>query len=141
VRKQRDALSIGILTASVALLGGGVMAAAPPAPDAWRFLADKHDADHDGKITREEYDRGKDAFARLDRDRDGVLTPADFEQKAGARNERPKLPNSGRPDAKVGATAPDFELERHSGAADDAKVKLSSFSGKTPVALVFGSFT
>ena len=39
---------------------------------------------------------------------------------------------------KVGDPAPDFELTRLDG---KGTVKLSSFKGKRPVALVFGSYT
>ena len=39
---------------------------------------------------------------------------------------------------KVGGLAPDFSLEPRGGGAP---VALSSFRGKTPVALVFGSYT
>ena len=45
---------------------------------------------------------------------------------------------------KVGTVAPDFELCRlkKDGTSDPKKkVKLSSFKGKKPVALVFGSYT
>jgi Ca2+-binding EF-hand superfamily protein len=58
--------------------------AAPPAParpdaaaEAWSFLAQRYDADGDGRIARAEYSRGDDLFARLDRDGDGAITPAD----------------------------------------------------------------
>lgn len=39
---------------------------------------------------------------------------------------------------KVGDLAPDFELTVRGG---EQKVKLSSFRGRKPVALVFGSYT
>ena len=39
---------------------------------------------------------------------------------------------------KVGETPPDFSLKR---AGSEEHVKLSSFKGKRPVALVFGSYT
>jgi hypothetical protein len=39
---------------------------------------------------------------------------------------------------EVGAAAPDFELDR---LAEKGKVKLSSFKGKKPVVLIFGSYT
>ena len=38
----------------------------------------------------------------------------------------------------VGETPPDFYLKR---VGSDEKVRLSSFSGKRPVALIFGSYT
>jgi len=39
---------------------------------------------------------------------------------------------------KVGDPAPDFELKRLKG---EGTVKLSSFQGKSPVVLIFGSYT
>lgn len=39
---------------------------------------------------------------------------------------------------KVGETPPDFSLKR---AGSEERVRLSSFKGKRPVALVFGSYT
>lgn len=48
------------------------------ASPAWLFLAEKYDADRDGRIVAAEYTRGADSFAQLDRDGDGVLTPVDF---------------------------------------------------------------
>ena len=47
----------------------------------------------------------------------------------------------GRPrngDLKVGDAAPDFDLKRLDG---KGTVKLSSFKGKQPVVLIFGSYT
>ncbi len=38
---------------------------------------------------------------------------------------------------KVGMAAPDFKLKR----SDGGEVRLSSFKGKRPVVLVFGSYT
>ncbi len=133
-------------------------------------LLRKYDADRDGKINRSEYPRTDAAFTNLDRNRDGSIDATDFEPTAGrargvgqARQPRPaKLP-------KVGEMAPDFELPLLSarakelptedkdgeaagkpaaegGAAKPGKapvetVKLSSFVGKKPVALIFGSYT
>jgi hypothetical protein len=45
----------------------------------WRWLADRCDANHDGKITRAEFKGPADLFDRLDRDHDGVLTAEDFD--------------------------------------------------------------
>jgi hypothetical protein len=44
----------------------------------WAFLAERYDGDRDGRITPAEYDRGAARFRQLDEDEDGVLTPADF---------------------------------------------------------------
>jgi hypothetical protein len=40
---------------------------------------------------------------------------------------------------KVGADAPDFKLKRLDDA--DVEVELSSFKGRSPVVLIFGSYT
>ena len=44
----------------------------------WERLSRRLDADGDGQVTREEFPRRPALFRRLDRNRDGVLTPADF---------------------------------------------------------------
>lgn len=75
------AFTLGLVLAAVA-----IPAQRNPgnARGAWTLLAARHDANHDGKISADEYDRGTAKFAALDRDGDGVLTAADFEA-AGAR--------------------------------------------------------
>ena len=45
----------------------------------WTWLAERFDADKDGKITRKEFPGDDALFARLDRNHDGVLTAADFD--------------------------------------------------------------
>ena len=62
----------------------------------------------------------------------GMLTSLPSFAQRGAR-DRPREGN-----LKVGDAAPDFDLKRL-----DAKgtVKLSSFKGKQPVVLIFGSYT
>jgi hypothetical protein len=45
----------------------------------WKWLASRFDANKDGKIERREFPGSDDLFNRLDRDHDGVLTPADFD--------------------------------------------------------------
>ena len=107
------------------------------------FLASSYDKDKDGVITRAEYPRTDAAFANLDRDGDGVLTAADFtaariaEQRATPR--RSLLRDRPRHVPKVGDQAPDFELPMLG--MKDQKVKLSSFAGRQPVVLIFGSYT
>ena len=129
--------------------------------DAWSFLLRKYDADKDGVITRKEYTRDDTRWKNLDVDGDGKVVRAEFEGRGWKLDkDRPKAP-------KVGKRAPDFELEvvpwtppgkkgetskgdEPGGGErpkDDAKppkpelVKLSSFKGKRPVALIFGSYT
>jgi hypothetical protein len=113
--------------------------------EALQTLLEKYDKDKDGKIGRSEYPRGDAAFANLDRDKNGAIE----EQDLGARPQRgpanrnrrglgaavtaaPKLP-------EVGDVAPDFDLPMLG--MKDTTVKLSSFAGKQPVALIFGSYT
>lgn len=45
----------------------------------WKWLAAQLDANKDGKITRKEFGGPADLFDRLDRDRNGTLTEADFD--------------------------------------------------------------
>jgi hypothetical protein len=64
----------------------------------WRWLAARYDADGDGRITRKEFKGPGEWFDRLDRDRDGVLTAADFDwpvDRAEAPSGVPVRPGSG----------------------------------------------
>jgi hypothetical protein len=45
----------------------------------WKATSERLDRNRDGKITREEFAGADPDFARLDCDRDGVLTEADFD--------------------------------------------------------------
>lgn len=113
---------------------------------AWDLVRSEHDRNKDGKVTAAEYPRGEERFQRLDRNGDGALTEADFEGDArgegrggrGARGGR----GGGRPERgqapKAGEMAPDFALKSKDG---KSTVKLSSFRGQKPVALIFGSYT
>lgn len=107
--------------------------------EALQLLLAKYDADKDGRITRKEYPRTDEAFANLDRDRDGAIDAKDLDvapqrpaAQAQARRAEAKLP-------KVGDPAPDFALPMLG--MKDTEVKLSSFAGDRPVALIFGSYT
>ena len=105
--------------------------------DVFKFLSEKYDADEDGKITAEEYDRSEENFTRFDTNKDGVLTAADWSSKSGrSRSKQPR----GKSDAPaVGEQAPEFKLTE---IVDETKeVQLSSFAGNKPVALIFGSCT
>lgn len=44
----------------------------------WEYLKRKYDADEDGRVTQDEYDRERTQFDRLDRSGDGVITAEDF---------------------------------------------------------------
>jgi len=45
----------------------------------WNWLADRFDANHDGRITREEFKGPGAFFDRLDRDHDGAITKKDLD--------------------------------------------------------------
>lgn len=109
------------------------------ARQAFDKLARRYDADGDGRITAAEYPRGRQSFANLDRNGDGVVTRDDLELRARrgrAKAQRRALRS--RP-PKVGDLAPDFELPMLG--KDDVTVRLSSLRGVRPVALIFGSYT
>lgn len=95
------------------------------------YLAEKYDKNGDKKISPEEHNRGAELFARLDKDGDQFLTANDWVVTA----PRAKKENLTAPVA--GDVAPDFELTL----ADDENkaIKLASFVGEKPVALIFGS--
>lgn len=57
----------------------------PESSPGWLFLADKYDADRDGRIVPAEYPRSAASFARLDRDGDGVLAPPDWLEAMAAQ--------------------------------------------------------
>lgn len=104
---------------------------------AFNVLAEKYDKDGDGTITSEEYTRDEQRFAAIDRNRDGKLTAADYEGRRGGGGGMARPAEDSLP--KAGDRAPDFKLAY---AKKKSKlVKLSSFAGKRPVALVFGSYT
>lgn len=127
----------------------------------WEFLAEKYDKDGDGKVSADEYDRGKKTFDRLDADGDGFITAEDIKSR---RSERPQM-DKGQP-PKVGDAAPGFHLDclppppkteaerkiaeneankqaRKEGQtkAGPRRIRLSDFKDKKPVALIFGSYT
>jgi len=98
-----------------------------------------NDANKDGKIDAQEWKRGEERFRRLDKNSDGVIDRTDFIDTATPRRERNRRAQMRRPDPpKVGAMAPDFTLLQKDG---KSKATLSSFRGKRPVALIFGSYT
>jgi hypothetical protein len=183
----------------------------------WRWLADRLGTDGAGAITRKRFKGPAELFARLDRDGDGKLTPADLDwsprsqpvgqarlaemlfrradadgngrisaaewqalfkkaargkdhltpedlralllppakaapRKAGKAPRPTGMPSrwtllkglfsgeigSLREGPALGEKAPDFRLRSHDG---KRTVTLSSFRGKKPVVLIFGSFT
>lgn len=118
-------------------------AVTPSDSRAWEYLRERYDRNGDGRISAEEYPRGKEAFARLDRNGDARLDASDFEGtdrrgRRGAEGKRRPAARDRESGAAEGTAAPDFTLEPLRGGNP---VTLSSFSGKKPVALVFGSYT
>ena len=132
----------------------------------WEYLSKKYDADEDGEISREEYPRSDERFAKLDVDEDGVVTASDIEARKRARGGGRDDDEERRPDPpEEGDKAPDFTLEVLERAPEEAKepkrgdrdddaeegdedeeprlvVQLSDFAKKDkPVALIFGSYT
>jgi Ca2+-binding EF-hand superfamily protein len=63
---------------AVATQGPGRGRGGPAGGDAWKLIAERYDADANDEVSAEEYPRGADRFANLDRNKDGVLTSADF---------------------------------------------------------------
>ena len=105
---------------------------------AWKFLADKYDSNKDGRITTDEYQRDQDTFLRLDRNKDGALSADDWADSPDRNSRGESRDNRSRDKApEWGDFAPDFELTF----VKDAKktARLSSYRGKKPVALIFGS--
>jgi hypothetical protein len=127
---------------------------------AWQLLADKYDADQDGKISRAEYSKDDKYFARLDADANGFIEASDLAKLGRPKDYRGEIAE-GKDKlviAEAGKQAPDFTLrvlEKAKPAAEktaqkkgelDELVKpktfqLSSLKGKKPVALIFGSYT
>jgi len=136
------------LLLSVSLLSCCLAAQRPGAPRA-RFglgvealagLLRKYDVDRDGRIARGEYPRGDRGFDNLDRDGNGFVDRQDLgavrvRARAVARAGETKAQRLPRP----GDVAPDFELPMLGMKGET--VKLSSFAGDRPVALIFGSYT
>jgi hypothetical protein len=122
----------------------------------WGYLSVKYDSDSNGRIERSEYDRGDEAFERLDSNRDGALSEEDFpsgaDRRRRTREDEGPAPDQGRGgerrrergDAqtagpRLGEEAPDFSLRPADGGDP---VALSTFRTRNlPVALIFGSFT
>lgn len=155
-----------MIRASLALLSTALLAAFSPldavaqggaqadADDAWAYLLKKYDANKDGVLTRKEYTRDDEHWKNLDVDGSGKVDKAEFTKRGwNIQKEKLKTP-------KKGAKAPDFKLaalppkpakppkppkkdgkEQETKDAKPEVVQLSSFQGKKPVALIFGSYT
>ncbi len=70
-------------------------------------------------------------FVKMDKDEDGTIGKAEM--------PRSRTRGAQKPVFKVGDDAPDFDLPLQSN--PQKSVKLSSFAGNKPVALIFGSYT
>ena len=103
---------------------------------AWGYLSEKYDQNNDGKIDKSEYERSGETYSRLDANKDGVLTKDDW---SGGRRRTSRRGEPGSSAPRAGQKAPDFELSQVRD--PDSNVRLSSFAGKKPVALIFGSCT
>lgn len=54
-------------------------------PLTWKMVAAREDANHDGKVTRDEFKGPPPLFDRLDTNHDGVLTESDFQESTAVR--------------------------------------------------------
>jgi len=91
--------------AATADAGGGsapaVLEAAPVALDAsiqtqWEYLQSRYDGNGDGRVTPDEYTREGHSLDRWDRDKDGLLSAADFEGGGGGGFSRADMIQSMR---------------------------------------------
>jgi Ca2+-binding EF-hand superfamily protein len=98
------------------------------AGDPWTALVEGIDRNGDSALSFQEFEA---FFMDLD-DGDFVLTLEAGSERADAAN---RIPPTG---PRVGTLAPDFKLSPPEGGSP---VKLSSFAGRRPVALIFGSYT
>lgn len=94
------------------------------APPQLRDRLRRYDANKDGKVSKEEMQKARRQFGGGG--------------KPGEVNTRPARGERHADKLKVGDKAPDFTLKDPSGKRE---VTLSSFQGKKPVVLIFGSYT
>jgi Ca2+-binding EF-hand superfamily protein len=76
--------ALSIAAPTLAQRGGGFGRGS--SGDVWKFLAEKYDANDDGKITPKEYGRGAEKFGGYDQNQDGSITKDDF---SGGSRRRP----------------------------------------------------
>ncbi len=92
------------------------------------FVESGLDTDKDGSVSAAELGA---VFARLDTDKNGILAGTEF-GRSRQRRAPAKIPQPGQ-------EAPDFDLPIVGNTSQT--IRLSSFRGKRPVALIFGSYT
>jgi len=108
-------------------------------PDlAWDYCRARYDHDHDGRITRAEYPRSGEVFARLDADHDGAVSQQDFVERdrAGWTEGKKEYYVAGG-EARLGELAPRLELAT----TDGEPLDLARYRGRKPVVVIFGSLT
>ena len=105
--------------------------------DTWRKLALRRlDGDKDGGLGKPEIAK---AYAAADKDGDGKLSTKELGGGGAAASRGGRGGGRARgPAPTAGQAAPDFTLKTLDGKATHT---LSSFKGKKPVALIFGSYT
>lgn len=81
--------------------------------EVWKHLASRYDKDRDGKITKEEYNRGPEKFETWDSDGDGVITRRDLENRGPRQGANRNRPNRADNRANRGNPASDLVLGRH----------------------------
>lgn len=94
------------------------------------------DKNRDGKITKAEASGPlRKRFSQFDANGDGVIDEVEIKRMmARFRGDRQR--GGGGADEEM--PAPDFQLKTVDGKSE---IKLSSFAGEKPVALIFGSYT
>lgn len=105
------------------------------------------DEDSDGRLTSEEWQTsfagmaGEEGFLNDEKLEEFIYRPQARRNRTMRQTnfrEQLNIYDWAKPAPAPGDIAPDFELRTPNG---DATVKLSSFRGKKPVVLIFGSFT
>lgn len=136
---RRPALAVLLLLVTSATLA----AEEPGTP--WEHLAAKYDRNQDGRISRKEYGRDQLHWDRLDGNGDGFLEQAEIESRKRRGGRTPRRSGVA---PRRGRKAPDFKLRQIDGPGMQEKsggkkpsIRLSSYAGRRPVALIFGSYT
>jgi hypothetical protein len=94
----------------------------------WEATRKRYDRDGDNAITRKEFSGGDADFARLDRDRDGKLTPADFDFTTSYSSPSPGAMVFSRLDRDGNGKVTREELDRFFKAADSGGLGFLSRS-------------